>query len=75
MVDSSDDTRLKECFEELNQLLNEAKLAKVPLLVYANKQDLEFAVGAEEVVNALSLSDITDRVWSIYACSAIEGVG
>merc|ERR1712127_719806 len=35
---------------------DEEALAKVPLLVYANKQDLQFAVEAEEILNALKLS-------------------
>ncbi len=37
VVDSSDEERLNECVEELNSLLAEENLAKVPLLVYANK--------------------------------------
>ena len=48
MVDSSDDARITECNEELKALLEEAKLAKVPLLVFANKQDL-MGLSAEEV--------------------------
>ena len=40
VVDSSDDIRIGECTEELNSLLAEDLLAKVPLLVYANKQDI-----------------------------------
>ena len=40
VVDSSDEERLVECVEELNSLLAEENLAMVPLLVYANKQDL-----------------------------------
>ena len=37
VVDSSDEERLAECTEELNALLIEEGLVKVPLLVYANK--------------------------------------
>ena len=51
VVDSSDEERLNECVEELNALLVEEGLAKVPLLVYANKQDLQFALEAEEILN------------------------
>ena len=58
VVDSSDEERLNECVEELNSLMAEEALAKVPLLVYANKQDLQFAVEAEEILNALKLSEI-----------------
>ena len=37
VVDSADDVRLKECAEELTSLLKEENLAKVPMLVFANK--------------------------------------
>jgi len=37
VVDSSDEVRLKECSEELQNLLGEENLASVPLLVFANK--------------------------------------
>ena len=37
VVDSSDEVRLKECSEELQNLLSEENLLKVPLLVFANK--------------------------------------
>jgi ADP-ribosylation factor-like protein 3 len=40
VVDSSDEERINECVEELNLLLAEENLVNVPLLVYANKQDL-----------------------------------
>ena len=48
-MDSADDMRLKECTDELAALLSEEELAKVPLLVFANKQDLEMALDASEV--------------------------
>ena len=49
VVDSADDMRLAECTEELAALLGEEELAAVPLLVFANKQDLEMALDASEV--------------------------
>ncbi len=42
-MDSSDGSRLEEAGVELGNLLEEEKLVGVPLLVYANKQDLAFA--------------------------------
>ena len=47
----------------------------MPLLVFANKQDLELALEAGEVLEALKLTDITDRSWQIQACSATNGEG
>jgi ADP-ribosylation factor-like protein 3 len=75
VVDSSDEERLNECVEELNSLLAEEGLAKVPLLVYANKQDLQFALEAEEILNHMKLMDIQNRTWNIQACSALTKEG
>ncbi len=37
VVDSSDEVRLKECNDELQNLLSEENLTNVPVLVFANK--------------------------------------
>ena len=58
VVDSSDEERLNECVEELNSLLVEENLQKVPVLVYANKQDLDFAAEPEAIMETLKLSEI-----------------
>lgn len=49
MVDSSDRRRTDEAADELTQLLEEDELAGVPVLVFANKQDLLNAMTAAEV--------------------------
>jgi len=48
---------------------------KVPVLVYANKQDLETACDAEEVTSTLQLENIKEREWTIQACSAMTKEG
>ena len=58
VVDSSDEIRLSECTEELQALLIEENLVNVPLLVFANKQDLQFALDAEKILNTLQLMNI-----------------
>lgn len=75
VVDSSDEVRLKECTEELTSLLTEDALKNVPLLVFANKQDLQFALEAEEIMSTLTLMEIKDRTWTIQACSAVTKEG
>mmetsp|Transcript_37589 Transcript_37589/g.118642 ORF Transcript_37589/g.118642 Transcript_37589/m.118642 type:complete len:82 (+) Transcript_37589:714-959(+) len=60
---------------ELNQLLDEEKLAGVPLLIFANKQDLMNAMGPDEVTEVLGLTNIRDRAWHIQPCSAKTGEG
>ena len=75
VVDSSDDKHLAECTEELQSLLSEDSLKNVPLLVFANKQDLQFALDAEEIMSTLTLMEIKDRTWTIQACSAVTKEG
>jgi len=75
VVDSADDVRLQECADELVSLLSEENLQNVPMLVYANKQDLQFALDADQVMEKLKLADISDRTWNIQACSAFTKEG
>ena len=50
VIDSADRRRITECSQELTTLLTEEKLAGIPLLVFANKQDLLQALPADEVI-------------------------
>lgn len=47
----------------------------VPLLVYANKQDLIGSAEASELSAGLALHSIKDRSWQIQACCASTGEG
>ena len=67
--------RVQEVKANLQELLGEELLAAVPLLVFANKQDLEMALDAPEVMEHLDLNSITDRSWNIQACSAVTKEG
>jgi len=49
MIDSTDKRRVDEAGEELTGLLEEELLNGVPVLIYANKQDLLNAMQASEV--------------------------
>jgi ADP-ribosylation factor-like protein 2 len=76
-VDSADRRRLRDCREELLSLLSQEKLAGATLLVFANKQDLEGALTADEIAEALGLRDeiFAKRHWAIRPCSAVTGDG
>jgi ADP-ribosylation factor-like protein 3 len=56
-------------------LLQETKLKGVPLLVFANKQDLLHAREAKEIVRELKLKSIRDRKWTCLECSSKHGDG
>lgn len=47
----------------------------MPLLVYANKQDLPDSLTASDLADSLGLHTIKDRVWQIQACVAYQGTG
>eukprot|EP00762_Andalucia_godoyi_P002056 ANDGO_02573.mRNA.1 ADP-ribosylation factor-like protein 2 len=75
VVDSADRRRLLDCFAELQTVLGEERLSGATLLVFANKQDLQGAMTAKEIAEALELDAIKTRHWSIVACSAHSGDG
>mmetsp|Transcript_25198 Transcript_25198/g.53127 ORF Transcript_25198/g.53127 Transcript_25198/m.53127 type:complete len:183 (+) Transcript_25198:64-612(+) len=75
VIDSSDQKRMDETGVELDQLLNEDKLDGVPLLVFANKQDLLNSLSTHEISSGLNLPSIRDRTWTIQPCSAKSGEG
>lgn len=64
-----------ESTEEFNELLKDEKLASVPVLVLANKQDLAGALKSSEVAELIGLVRLKDRDWQIQACSALDGSG
>ncbi|EDO28169.1 predicted protein, partial [Nematostella vectensis] len=61
--------------QELDELLEEEKLIGVPLLVFANKQDLMNAATPAEISSNLGLNTIRSRGWQIQGCSALTGEG
>jgi ADP-ribosylation factor-like protein 3 len=75
VIDSSDQFRIEESGNELRKILEEDKLANLPLLILANKQDLNFALAPDEIIDLLNLNNISDRIWSIVACSAVTKQG
>ena len=55
--------------------MKEELLANVPVLVFDNKQDLQTALDADEIMETLKLAEITDRNFNIQACSAVTKEG
>ena len=61
VIDSADTVRLEEVSKELSELINEEdKLAGVPVLVFANKQDLLSAMPASDVSAPPGCSGVCD---------------
>ena len=53
----------------------EEELLKAPILILANKQDLENVMTPDEISDILVLSKIKERPWAIFKCSAVKEVG
>eukprot|EP01113_Clastostelium_recurvatum_P018705 TRINITY_DN2202_c0_g1_i2.p1 TRINITY_DN2202_c0_g1~~TRINITY_DN2202_c0_g1_i2.p1 ORF type:complete len:196 (-),score=27.19 TRINITY_DN2202_c0_g1_i2:49-636(-) len=75
VVDSHDRDRMEEVRSELQKILQAPELVHVPLLVYANKQDLSGALAGPMVTYVLQLAEVRDRPWTVVACSALTGEG
>ena len=56
---------------------DEDKLARIPLLIFANKQDLLGALTSEQIAEVLELGSeiFAKRHWEIHPCSAVTGEG
>lgn len=75
VVDSADTNRFPEAKEELwRYVMNNPKVANdVPILVLANKQDLETAISAGKIAIALDLQKVTTHSYAILPVSAKTG--
>ena len=75
VVDSNDRDRIDEAAEELKKLLAEEQLKDCPVLVLANKQDLNGALSPGEVTKRLGMEDLIGRTWLVQGTSATTGKG
>jgi ADP-ribosylation factor-like protein 1 len=75
VVDSTDKERLPTARAELMALMEEEDLKDALLLVMANKQDMEGALRADAISEALGLGSVKGRTWSIQETSATRGAG
>uniref|UniRef100_A0A4W5LFA8 ADP-ribosylation factor-like protein 3 n=1 Tax=Hucho hucho TaxID=62062 RepID=A0A4W5LFA8_9TELE len=75
VIDSADKKRFEETGLELSELIDDENLKGVPVLIFANKQDLATASPASEIAEGLNLHTYRDRAWQIQACSAFSGEG
>ena len=50
-------------------------MGNAPILVLANKQDLENVMSPDEISEILNLGKIKNRSWSIFKVSAVKDIG
>jgi GTPase SAR1 family protein len=77
VIDASDSSMLEEAKNVLmNYALKADILSRIPVLIVANKQDVEGALNAEQLSSKLSLPQlIQGREWKVVATSTKTGVG
>merc|ERR1712014_112018 len=75
LVDSVDQFRIDVACRELHKLMGEAELRDLPLLVYANKQDLDGALSRQEITEKLQMNDMMHTTWHVQLACARDGEG
>ncbi|XP_041737815.1 ADP-ribosylation factor-like protein 4D [Coregonus clupeaformis] len=76
VVDAAETERIEEAKVELHRISRSAENQGVPVLVLANKQDLDSAVSAVEVEKALALHELSNStLHHTQGCSALNGQG
>ena len=85
-VDSADTERMEESRDEMMLVISTIRqnshVDPLPLLIFANKQDLPMAMRAEEVIQRLRLEELNDSntnsdrvIWHVQPSCATEGDG
>ncbi|XP_071801200.1 uncharacterized protein [Asterias amurensis] len=78
VLDASDESRLRECQDVLQEVLKQERIAGKRILILANKQDKEGALDEIDICDQLSLEDmVTDSKCPcrVETCSAVKGIG
>ncbi|XP_078125860.1 ADP-ribosylation factor-like protein 4D [Sander vitreus] len=76
VVDAAEAERMEEAKVELHRISRSAENQGVPVLVLANKQDLDGAMSASEVEKVLALHELSSStLHHTQGCSALDGQG
>ena len=75
VIDSNDKERFEQAKEALSLLISNDEFKNVPLLVLANKQDLNMAYLPTKIIEILDMAKIKDNKWLVQGTSAINGKG
>ncbi|XP_076450068.1 ADP-ribosylation factor 6-like [Babylonia areolata] len=73
VVDSADHGRISEAERELSRIISDPEMKDVSVLIFANKEDLQGAMGPEAVENKLTC--LRGRHFHLQASCAVTGEG
>ncbi|KAJ3316467.1 hypothetical protein HDU76_001776 [Blyttiomyces sp. JEL0837] len=74
VIDSSAKSRLDEAKTEIHKIIENPEMRNVPVVILANKQDLDDALSPELLVKYLNLNAI-QQSWEIFGTCAKDGSG
>lgn len=77
VIDSSDRERIDEAKQELYKIAMDRGMSEVPILIFANKQDMPNSMKPQEIQQRLELSHgpLEHRHWVVQPTTAVNGDG
>ncbi len=76
VIDASDQNRLQESRDELHIILADKEIENVPILIFANKQDVEGSLGYAKIREELALCGENEkRPIRVQEASALKNEG
>ncbi|XP_031501165.1 uncharacterized protein LOC116264867 [Nymphaea colorata] len=75
VIDAACQQRFEDSKSALEKVLRHEDLQGAPLLILANKQDIDGAVSADELARYLDLKELDERPYLFEAVSAYDGMG
>ena len=75
VVDSNDPDRIEDAEEELKKMLAEEELEKCPVLILANKQDIEGCLKPEIVEEKIGIKEYKGKTYHVEGTSVVSGKG
>ena len=75
VVDSTERESLEDVAYEIKKMVDEEELRFCPILVWANKQDLNTALPPGEIVERLNMGQYSKKLWLVQGSSGTTGQG
>ena len=72
VVDAAAPQKMATAKKELHKLLDDGSIGSTPLLVLANKIDLEPHVGESDLIERLQLNYVMETPWMVLPISALH---
>jgi ADP-ribosylation factor-like protein 8 len=72
VVDTAAPQKLAAAKKELHKLLDDGSIGSTPMLICANKIDLEPHVGEAELIERLQLNYVMETPWMVLPISALK---